>query len=277
MGPNRTEYHTIAPPEHLAGFVQFYWVLEGKASARCPFVHRVLADCCPELIFYYKGNFRRYTETSGSEEVLASRIFGQTQQFSTFVTKTDFGLFGIYLYPHAISQLFALPASELSDQMTDLKTLLGKSGEILEEKMMLAPNGIRRAQLVSRFLEIHLKNIQAHYSKIFHSIKNIISSPQQCSISSLAEQCFLSRRQFERKFREFSGFSPRLFLNIARFNAVVREISGAGPLAQTAYRYGYYDQAHFTHDFRRFSGYTPKEFVQHTPNNTNYRATTEFR
>lgn len=37
------KYYTIQPPGNLANFVQFYWVLEGKASAYHPFIHRVLA------------------------------------------------------------------------------------------------------------------------------------------------------------------------------------------------------------------------------------------
>lgn len=277
MKSNGPEYYTIQPPAQLAGFVQFYWVLNGKASTHEPFKHRVLADCLTELIFYYQGSFNRYTNELQSEKIVNSRIYGQTQQFSTFETTTDFSIFGVCLFPYAVAQLFSLPSYELSDQSVDLKTLLGKSGEILEEKMLLATDNIQRAGVVSDFLINRLKNIQTNYLPIAHSIKNIMAVPESSSINLMAENCFLSRRQFERKFKEFSGFSPKLFLNIARFNAVLKESPRSGSLAQIAHKHGYYDQSHFTHEFNKFSGYTPKEYFKNIPDSTDYRAAIEFK
>lgn len=277
MESNCLQYHTIQPPKSIADFVQFYWALEGKASASHPFTHRVLADCCPELIFYYKGSFRRYQGGSKEEKVFASGIYGQTARHSTFDAHADFAIFGIYLYPYAFTQLFGLPASELTGGMADLKTFLGRKGEILEEKMMLADNNIQRAKLASDFLESRLKNIQANYFPVMRTIKSIIHSPQVFSVSSLAENCFLSRRQFERKFKEFSGFSPKLFSNIARFNKVIVEEPRSGSLTDTIYEYGYYDHAHFIREFNKFSGYTPKEFFRHLPEGSDYREAKEFK
>lgn len=270
-------YYTIQPTNILADCVRFFWVLEGEATNNQPFVHRVIADSCPEFIFYYKGEFSRRTDSSQSEKTLVSGLYGQTQQFSKFTAKNDFGIFGVYLYPYAIPQLFSLPASELSDQSADVKTISGVEGKILEEKIMLASNNVQRVKLVSDFLTARLKNTSQSYSNIFSSIKQILNTDQVISIKSLADNCFLSRRQFERKFKEFSGFSPKMFLRIVRFNSVIKENPQRKSLTQIGNDCGYYDQSHFIHDFSNFSGYNAKEFFKHNATGIDYRASSEFK
>jgi AraC-like DNA-binding protein len=152
-----------------------------------------------------------------------------------------------------------------------------KEGEILEEKVMLASDNPERAPLVSAFLIKPLVNVRTEYSNIFSTIRNTVNENYPCSIAKLASDCNLSSRQFERKFKEFSGFSPRVFLNIARFAHIFKNnINTTKILTEIAYESGYYDQPHFIRDFRKFSAYSPKEYFKYTQC-SDYRATTEFQ
>jgi AraC-like DNA-binding protein len=252
-------FKIIQPSKQLADYVRFFWFLEGNPSEKKPFVHHAFAYACPEMLFCYKGQFR-YSSKFEEERNLYSGIYGQTQSFSQVASTADFGIFGFYLYPHALPQLFCLPASELTNQSVDIKTLFGKEGEILEEKIFLALDNDQRVKLVSDFLKIRLKNVRTEYTNIFSSIKMISNSWQGASVTTLANNSFLSLRQFERRFKEFSGFNPKLFLRIKRFNSVLNKATHYKSLAEIAYEYGYYDQSHFIHDFKKFSGCNPKEY-----------------
>lgn len=270
------KFNVIRPPKDIAGFVKHFWVLEGNVTKEKPFVHRALAESCPEFLFYYKGSFKRIINDN-EQKCFRSGIYGQKQSFEQFIVDQDFGIFGVNLYPYAISQLFQLPTSKLSDQSVDLKSLWGKEGEILEEKVMLASDNSERAQLVSEFLIKRLVNVKTEYSNILNTIRNTVNQNYCYSIEKLASDCNLSRRQFERKFREFSGFSPQVFLNIARFGNIIKNnMDTTKSLTEIAYESGYYDQSHFIRDFRKFSGYSPKEYFKHAQC-TDYRATTEFQ
>ncbi|HVI45704.1 MAG TPA: helix-turn-helix domain-containing protein [Chitinophaga sp.] len=70
----------------------------------------------------------------------------------------------------------------------------------------------------------------------------------------------MSQRQFERKFKEHVGFSPRLFTKICRFEATLSSLLTPAPLVQIALNAGYFDQAHFNHDFKTFTGMHPKDY-----------------
>lgn len=270
------KYYTIQAPGDLADHIQFFWVLEGSASEDHPFLHRALADCSPELIFYYKGYFNISTATNETGRSFTSGIYGQSQQFKKLAATTGFGIFGVYFYPYAIPQVFSLPASALSEQMPDLKTLCGKEGEILEQEVLLALNNRQRAKLVSGFVRKRLRNSVQQNPGIVHLIKNILQHKEQVAVHALAKECNLSRRQFERVFKDHAGFSPKVFLDLVRFNSIIKDRSGK-PLTKITYDYGFFDQPHFIHHFRKFSGYTPHEYFRQQQVPVDYRATIEFK
>ena len=257
------KYYKIEPPKNLAAFVQFFWVLEGEATSHQPFVHRAIAESCPEFIFYYKGQFDRCSNALKTTRTLTSGIYGQCEQHQTFETQANFGIFGTYLFPYALPLLFNLPANELSNQYLDIHNLCGTEGKFLEEKIMLASDNIIRAKIISDFLVARLHKIKKENSSIVNSIRNIITIKELISIPSLAIASNLSRRQFERRFIEYAGFSPKLFLNLVRFNSTIKKHPTKNKsLTQAAYDFGFYDQSHFIHDFKKLSGYCPSEYFK---------------
>ncbi|ELR68956.1 Transcriptional regulator, AraC family [Fulvivirga imtechensis AK7] len=261
-------YQIIPPPPQLAQHVRFFWVLESEA----PYIHRSLACGCPELIFHYKGTFDEVTDPDNREKSFVSGIHGQSQKFRRFITTQGFGIFGVYLYPFAIPHFLSLPADALSNEMPDLDTLLGSEGRILEEKIMLASNNYSRVTLLANFLENRLRKTQPERSYITSLVQDIIHSKGDMRVQQLAQDSCLSVRQFERKFKEYSGFSPKLFSRIVRFQSTLDEYDAKDKtLTQIAYHCGYYDQSHFIRDFKEFSGYHPKVYFDKKAEGTEWR------
>jgi AraC-like DNA-binding protein len=272
------KYYTIPPPVDLADAIQFFWVLEGTPSEQSPFLHRALADCGPELIFYYKGCFDIIAEGLKPEKTFDSGIYGQSQCYKKLGTSKDFGIFGAYLYPYTLTELFSASAAELTNQSLSLKVLCNNEGALLEEMVMSATDTVQRIKLVSNFIRGKLKNKAHHYSSILQSIRQIIHVNRPVSIAQLASDCHLSGKQFERKFRDFSGLSPKAFVRLARFTSVIKNYpKKSTSLTSIALACGYYDQSHFIHDFRGYSGYSPNEYFRQTLNQPDHRASVEFK
>jgi AraC-like DNA-binding protein len=268
-------YYTIKPGEALADYVQFFWVLEGEASMQRPFVHRALAEHCAELIFYYKGGFTKYSNDAKPVKTFTAGLFAQSRCFSLFETADNYSMFGVYLYPYAIPLLLKTPANEFSNHAVDLKTLLGKDGEMIEERIMLAVDNFERTKIVSDFLLHRLKNSKNKYPAITSCIQKAVQYNSFNSVGMLIDYCNLSRRQFERKFKEQSGFSPKDFLRLVRFTTSLKSPEKISSLAKLAIDCGYYDQSHFIHDFTMFSGYTPAKFFRREIDPESYRALAE--
>jgi AraC-like DNA-binding protein len=266
------QYFTIKPSERLAEYVRYFWVLEGEASANKHYIHRSMADGCAELIFHYNGVFDEVIKDNSIEKSFLSGLAGPSQLFRRFLIKQNFGMFGVYLYPFAVSQLFSLQGTDIRNQMVDLKSLLGVEANELEEKVMLAINNNLRFKIISEFLERRLIKAKKQPPGVFESIKYIIQTHGVTSIEELAKQSFRSTRQFERNFKQFAGFNPKLFSRIVRFQAALAKYSNKGKsLTEIAYECGYYDQSHFIQDFKEFSGHNPKEYFSGKTEATQWR------
>ncbi len=267
-------YRTIPPPSSLEKYVRHFWVLEGDASNDKAYVHRCMADGSADFIFHYKGVFDELISEAETVKSFSAGLEGQTQKMRRYSINQNFGIFGVYLYPFAINQLFGIPASEISNQSVDLKTLLGKNENGLEEKINLAKNTEQRIEIITRFLENKLLLSTNSKPGVFETINSIIHSNGFIDIDTLAEKNFLSRRQFERNFKEFSGFSPKVFARITRFQNALKDYGNASKtLTQIALDAGYADQSHFIREFKEFSGYTPKEYFFNNGEGTDWRET----
>lgn len=250
-------YYTIAPSPALSPYVRFFWVLESDE----PYCHRSMADGCVEIIFHYKGSFDEITMPGKVEKSFTAGLHGPSQNYRRFTINESFGIFGAYLYPFAIPHLFSIPTSELSDQMPDLASLFSADGKELEEKIMLAASNRQRVSILSSYLEKKLLKSNFRHPAFFSVISNIIHSKGLMPVDELAKRSFLSTRQFERNFKNFSGFSPKLYSRIIRFQSATQQYGTCfKTLTDIAYDCGYYDQSHFIHDFKQFSGYHPKQY-----------------
>ncbi|MFA7473304.1 MAG: helix-turn-helix domain-containing protein [Spirosomataceae bacterium] len=255
------KHEIIAPPPHLEDYVRMFWFLEFDSPECGPFVHHAFAHHCCEFIFCYKGQFV-YESASDGKKKMITGIFGQTQTLSKVTSGPNFGVFGFYLYPYALTQLFNLPAKEITNQSIDLKTLFGREGEILEEKILLTSDNDQRIKIVIEFLEKRLKNIRNEFLALCSSLKTFSTGYSGIDIKNWASDNCLSVRQFERRIQELSGFSPKQFLRIARFNALLNKTFKEKCLAEIAFEFGYYDESHFNHDFKQFSGINPREYFR---------------
>lgn len=267
------KYFTIKPSERLAAYVRYFWVLEGEASFGQPYVHRSMADGCAELIFHYNGIFHELLNNSTTERSFSSGLAGQSQQFRRFLIKQNFGMFGVYLYPFAVSQLFSISGTDAKNQMIDLPSLIGIEANALEEKMMLAIDNKLRIKIITEFLEKKLVNAKKQPPGVFEAIKYIIHTHGATKVEALAKQNFQSTRQFERNFKQFAGFSPKLFSRIIRFQTALGEYQNKEKsLTEIAYECGYYDQSHFIQDFKEFSGFNPRAYFSGKTEATDWRS-----
>lgn len=255
------KFQTYTPSKKLQGLVRFYWVFELDRLVE-PYIYRSMADSCFELIFHYKGSFDELLECGKRSESVLSCIHSQTHRYRRFITDEAFGIFGVYLYPFAARQLLELSPVELTDRMPDLYSALGNQGKELEERIFLASDTKQRIQILSSFLEKQFHKGKLDDHPVISAVRHVIHSKHNHTVRELADHFNLSERQFERKFKEYSGFSPKKYLRLVRFEEVCNRYdeSSKKTLSELALSCGYYDQSHFIKDFKAFSGYNPSYF-----------------
>lgn len=253
------KYSTFPPPANLSNYIRFFWVFEGSAFDAQPYIHRTPANVCPELIFHYHGAFHEVPSDETIQGSFQAGVHAQTDRFRRFIVKENFGIFGIYLYPYALPALFGIPADELTNELPDLSLLLSQSNADIVERVYMAADVQERIAIISDFFGRKITELRRPEMAI--AVRSIIASNGNVRIGDLSERCCISVRQFERHFKTLTGFTPKTFARICRFNAVIALTrKPEGPLTDVAYRFGYYDQSHFIQDFKQFSGYNPRSY-----------------
>lgn len=250
-------YKTYPPSPKLSQYIRFHWILESAE----PYTHYGMADVCPELIFHYHGQFEEIHYDGSHQVSFLSGISAPTGQTRTFQINQGFGMFGTYLYPHTLPLILDLSASELTNQMVDLESLVGAVGNELEDQIMNSASHQEMIRTVENFISKRLAKAKSMPPPVFAALNYILSAKETPKVKQLSKNFFLSERQLERQFQKFTGFNPKQFIRIARFHRAMKCYGNSGlKLGDIALDCGYYDQSHFAHDFKQFSGLNPREF-----------------
>lgn len=256
------KFNTYIPSKQLASVVRFYWSLEGVIPSNETYIHRTFANHCPELIFHYGGKFNEIQTDNTVKSTFQTGIHGQTNKIRRFTALHSCGIFGVMLQPYAIQILFGISATEIKNELVDLSLLLGQSGKDISEKVLLAKDNFSRKVLIENYLTSLLRN-EIKEAEIINAIHRISFAKGNVNINSISKQACLSQRQFERKFKELTGFTPKSFSRLVRFKSIVDSYQKKWlTLTELAHDFGYYDQSHFIQEFKEFTGYNPKMYFE---------------
>ncbi|MDF9797896.1 AraC-like DNA-binding protein [Catalinimonas alkaloidigena] len=248
------KYEIIQPNEQLRDFISHFWVGTWDATTQKPNTqYYVVASSLTEITFAFAGE-------SKQSDLLFSTFQGHTHLAGQFSVAGFYHLIGIAFYSYAIPAFFHIPASEVNKEFISLHTFLGPEGAVLNERIALASSTQQRINILSDYFISRLKKQRLEDVRITQAIQLINESNGRIAIENLARHFCLSHKQFYRRFKAFTGFSPKMYSRIIRFESVIHNYPRLSSLTETAYRHGYYDQAHFIHEFKSFTGFSPTEF-----------------
>ncbi|WP_186754947.1 helix-turn-helix domain-containing protein [Echinicola salinicaeni] len=255
-------YNRISPPKSISWLVRFFWEFEGDFSSLNPYKQTISASVCPKLAFQYEGGM--FLSENGNEiQLFKSGFQSQSNLYSQISAHQKIGVFGAYFHPYALSIIFNLPASNFTNKNIEISELLGNEGRILEEQVLAATNTQQRVRIISRYIEHRLRRSSLEDINLIAAVQSIVMQRGAVNIPNLSDSLFLSQRHLERKFKNLTGFNPKTFARIVRFEECIsKAISQCTSLTELTYELGYYDQSHMIKDFKGFSGYSPQNLLR---------------
>lgn len=263
---DKTNYKILKPDTELQKYVDYFWTGEIylNQTDKNGFRHLAPASTTLDLVFFCKGHFK--DNETGNQLSQNGIVYGQKTSFDNYSTISEKAtLFGIKLKPSVLLTTLNIPASEITEQQIDLQTLFGCNGEKLTEFILSAQTFEEKTKAFSIFLKENLKGLNRKFQPLQKFIETINYTNNFSEISKQIENNFLSQRQFERDFKSLTGFSFRKFAKLKRFENFFEAVQTNqlnSNLTQSAYQFGYYDQAHLNRDFKEFTGICPKKFIR---------------
>jgi AraC-like DNA-binding protein len=171
--------------------------------------------------------------------------------------------FIIMFQPAALGLLFSLSAREFTDRGFDAESVVGPGIGCFHERLAECRSGEERVRVADRFLLQRVLDAGV-LDGVSAAANQVIRRPGSVRIPAMADSAGLSLRQFERRFLQQVGMSPKLLARIARFEAALDCMarSQTQTWTEVAHRFGYYDQMHMVHEFAEFTGETPKDTLR---------------
>ena len=261
-------FKQIETTPKLQNLIQHFWVGEVTNAPGSTFTHIAVAQSSAEILIHCEGEFTASPASDKAEKSLGAGFYGPTlmpQRYTSSSRKA--AIFGIKLAPFAIPALFSMPATELANQSVALTDVLACSSTELVEKVLAAKTGEEKARITSSFFETRLREKKNQFRGVEYAVAYIHRVKGQVDIKRLLDLSCLSMRQFQRNFKELTGFSAQTYLRIIRFENAIHNYTGSKrSLTDLSLACGYYDQAHFNQDFKSFTGLRPHQyFAIHPP------------
>ena len=178
------------------------------------------------------------------------------------------GFLGVRLNPHAVSQLLNIPANEVVNHVFDFCDLFRQEGTDLADQVYSAANTPERIARVSDYLT---KKASCKVDPVKYFVDQVIGYRGAVDIPTMQQESGLSVKQFERRFKAISGFPPKYFARIVRFQAVKDSyaLGQFSSMTSLAYSCNYYDQPHFNREFKEFSGVQPLQYFKRADQGNN--------
>lgn len=244
-------YEVIFPGEALKGFVSHFWCSRWDNSIRQSLNYHATANTNTEAVFAF-GLLKQPVFTT---------LLGHTTHYRCIEAVGLSEMFGVSLHSHAIPYFFGVSADDLCGQLIDLGEIISSDAEVIALRLANCNSIHGRVALMRGYLMSRFDTRQKTDPAILNAIKKIRASCGQVNIANMAKEALLSEKQFERRFRNFSGFNPKLYSRILRFECSLVPYGYKTGFTRKALDLGYYDQAHFIKDFKAFSGFSPGAYT----------------
>ena len=258
-----TEYQ---PSHLLAPYIDNYWELKGTPEYGMR-IH-ILPDGCTDFIF----TLGEVAETVEKESLIMqpyrSYFVGPMTKFSELVTYAEsVHMFGIRFLPCGLSCFTKLPLHEFVNSRINTKEMRAVFDDTFVERLCGQEHIEGRIQLVEGYLLAYLaRHYQSADSHVAMAVNTINQSGGKRSVRSLMDEICLCQRHFERKFKHYTGYTPKEYSRIIKFKNAVELLrnTASSNLLTTAINAGYYDLAHFSKEIKSLSGSTPTSFLSLT-------------
>ncbi|PSR52368.1 AraC family transcriptional regulator [Adhaeribacter arboris] len=257
-------YQKFSPCPALFPYVECYYVWENYEAENENFQVESPPSAFTAMVFNYADDYFVAYKQNPLQLMPRQFMVGQLTRSYTLHLPGKIGMAVIVFKPTGIASIFGISMHTLTEERTDLKALLLSS---VIESTFRAIQRVADACVKAKYLEqfvLHFYELNCPEPDIIDLAANqIVEKYGQVNINDLCSEYAISRRQFERKFLQKVGLSPKYYARLRRLGRICALIAGKKEVnwQDLYFDSDYYDQSHFIKDFTEFTGRSPSEYL----------------
>jgi len=255
--------HIYKPTRPLSAFVDHFWYIESQNTA----CHNELSipDGSVDLIIDLTAD-KVLMATASNEILRLDNVFvcGPHSRHFVICNSLETRVMGIHFKPGGAYPFLGHPLDQIHNVMQPMDAIWGHlAGELRDELLELPTVELMFHVLNDRLLQLAVKPLDIHPA-VQYAIEHLGKiSAQTNHVQHIVDQIGISHRRFIELFQRETGYTPKRYSRIRRFQGVLMQINerqNVTDWSDLAFDCGYYDQSHFIKDFRAFSGLNPTDY-----------------
>lgn len=254
-------YSEYQPGLCLSSYIDKYWEFKGSPAYG---VHlNILPDGCTDFIFTL-GEVDPTGDKTPVIQPYRSYFVGPMTKYSELAIHTPaVHLLGIRFLPCGIFRFMDLPLQELTDRRVNTTDLTSLFDHSFTERLCEQSDLKARINLIEQVLTQALKTPYSIDQQTYLAIQEINFHQGKLPIQTLMGKICLCQRHFERKFKQYTGFTPKEYSRIIKFRHAVNLLQQmhTDTFLSVAIDAGYYDTAHLSKEIKILSGKNASSFL----------------
>jgi AraC-like DNA-binding protein len=236
-----------APPEPLAPFVDYFWIVRWDRRGQPPHEQTILPHPNVHLVF----------------EVSGAGIYGVDRRLFTRVLTGQGKVLGVRFRAGCFRPFWGAPISQLSDRVVPGVRVFGPLAEKTRQAIMCAETDADMVGGAESLLFSALPDRDPVSDQVASLVALIGSDASLRRVDQLSVVSGLSVRGLQRLFSDYVGVSPKWVMRRARLHEAALRADSGEPVdwAALAADLGYADQAHLTRDFTATIGVSPSRYA----------------
>ena len=236
-----------SPPDALAPFVEYYWIVRWDLRGQPPYEQTILPHPNVHLVF----------EESGAG------IYGVDRSLFTRLLSGEGKALGVRFWAGCFRPFWGAPISQLSDRVVPATRVFGPLAEKTRVAIMSAAMDEEMVGCAESLLFSCLPEPDPVASQVAELVSLITSDPSLRRVDQLAVVSGMSARSLQRLFADYVGVSPKWVMRRARLHEAALRADSGEPVdwAELAVELGYADQAHLTREFTATIGVPPGRYA----------------
>ena len=256
----------IKPSSFLAEYIRLYRIVDFYFRKGVSLPFKVYPPRPEHCLQFYPKDTETVAYSSKDLVVSAKRatLLGQHTIVNHRYVGKEFLAFQVVFQSGALYKITGIPSVELTNVYLDAEAILGTGTRLVNERLFSARSYAMMIQIVECYLGHLFKGIKPKQHSVDVVSQKMLHNDECYSVDTFLKEACLSHRQFDRKFLERVGVSPKQYLQVIRFDKAFR-MKNRYPdkdWLSIALHCGYYDYQHLVKDYKEFTGCTPTQFTK---------------
>jgi AraC-like DNA-binding protein len=237
-------------------------------------------DASVELLWLYESSVTHAAERllpTGSMELVITLeapqhealIAGAYSRFAVLDTSQPALVLGAHFRPGGAYPFLRMPAGELHNLDVALEDLWGAAAaRLLRERLCAAPSPEAKFAILEQAMIAQATTLERN-----GAVAWAVGELKRSTVARVTSAIGMSGRGFIEAFRRETGYTPKVYARIQRFQRLLRRVHRTAAevdWSDAALACGYYDQSHLIRDFRAFSGLSPSDYLARRTEHLNH-------